>query len=149
MRTKKTCRQELIHFQCERFFSPTKVFSTVTKAQRSCRRGDLEAYIFLSGNKLLCSLTAILRRAILFRDRNQLLKVPLIDVSSEKKNFTDANKATKSNNWCVQNFHFFYRRQIMFFFFVVVRCEQNPTHIHTFVVSGVTCLSQDVKKSSQ
>ena len=37
----------------------------------------------------------------------------------------------------------------MFSFFVVVRCEQNPTHIHTFVECGVTCLSQDVKKSSQ
>ena len=41
---------------------------------------------------------------------------------------------------------FFTDAKLCFFFFVVVRCEQNPTHIHTFVVCGVTCLSQDVKK---
>ena len=51
-------------------FSPTKIFSTVTKVQR-CRREDLEAYNFLLGDKLLCSLTAILCRVILFREQDQ------------------------------------------------------------------------------
>ena len=50
---------------------------------------------------------------------------------------------------CTKFPHFLQTPNYVFFFFVVVRCEQNPTHIHTFVVSGVTCLSQDVKKSSQ
>ena len=44
-----------------------KIFSTVTKLQR-CRREHLEAYNFLSGGKILCSLTASLRRVILFRE---------------------------------------------------------------------------------
>ena len=40
-------------------FPPTKIFSAVTKLQ-SCRREDLEAYNFLSGDKILCSVKAIL-----------------------------------------------------------------------------------------
>ena len=126
--------------------SPTKVFSTVTKAQRCCR-GNLEAYIFLSGNKLLCSLTAILRRAILFRERTQLWKVPLIDVSHEK--FHRYEQGCKNKKLVCTKFPLFLQTPKYFFSFVIVRCEQNPTHIHTFVVCGVTCLSQDLKKSLQ
>ena len=61
------------HFQSERFFSPTKIFSTVTKVQR-CRREDLEAYNFLSDDKLLCSLTAILHHVIQQDSLTQTLK---------------------------------------------------------------------------
>ena len=52
-------------FLVRTIFPPTKIFSAVTKLQ-SCRREDLEAYNFLSGDKILCSFTAILRRVILF-----------------------------------------------------------------------------------
>ena len=41
------------------FFFTKQVFSNVTKVQRRCQK-DLEAYNFWSGNKRLCSLTAIL-----------------------------------------------------------------------------------------
>ena len=41
------------------FFFTRQVFSNVTKVQRCCQK-DLEAYNFWSGNKRLCSLTAIL-----------------------------------------------------------------------------------------
>ena len=53
------------------FSSPSKVFSIVTKVHR-CHREELETYNFLSGDNLLCSLTAILRRVILFRTHDQL-----------------------------------------------------------------------------
>ena len=53
-------------FLVRTIFPPTKIFSAVTKIQ-SCRREDLEAYNFLSGDKIPCSFTAILRRVILFR----------------------------------------------------------------------------------
>ena len=41
------------------FFFTKQVFSHVTKVQRCCQK-DLEVYNFWSGNKCLCSLTAIL-----------------------------------------------------------------------------------------
>ena len=44
------------HFQCERFFSSTKIFSSVTKLQRH-RRVALEAYNFF-----------VKRKNLLFRD---------------------------------------------------------------------------------
>ena len=55
---KKICQQEAISsMNC--FFFTRQVFSNVTKVQRCCQK-DLEAYNFWSGNKRLCSLTAIL-----------------------------------------------------------------------------------------
>ena len=55
---KKICQQEAISsMNC--FFFTKQVFSNVTKVQRCCQK-DLEAYNFWSGNKRLCSLTAIL-----------------------------------------------------------------------------------------
>ena len=42
------------------FFSPTKIFSTV-----------IQAYNLMSGDKILCSLTSILHRAILFWEYDQ------------------------------------------------------------------------------
>ena len=56
------------HFQCERFFSSTKILSSVTKLQRD-RRVALEAYNFLSSEKIYCSVTATLQRVIIFRNR--------------------------------------------------------------------------------
>ena len=56
------------HFQCERFFSSTKILSSVTKLQRH-RRVALEAYNFLSSEKIYCSVTATLQRVIIFRNR--------------------------------------------------------------------------------
>ena len=50
-------RQKISLSQCERFFSPTKIFSSATKLQR-CHQEDLAVYNVLSGNKILCSLTA-------------------------------------------------------------------------------------------
>ena len=45
--------------------SPAKIVSTVNKLQR-CRREHLEACNFMSGNKILCSFTAILHRVFFF-----------------------------------------------------------------------------------
>ena len=56
------------HFKCERFFSSTKILSSVTKLQRD-RRVALEAYNFLSSEKIYCSVTATLQRVIIFRNR--------------------------------------------------------------------------------
>ena len=56
------------HFKCERFFSSTKILSSVTKLERD-RRVALEAYIFLSSEKIYCSVTATLQRVIIFRNR--------------------------------------------------------------------------------
>ena len=56
------------HFQCERFFSSTKILSSITKLQRD-RRVALEAYNFLSSEKIYCSVTATLKRVIIFRNR--------------------------------------------------------------------------------
>ena len=56
------------HFQCERFFSSMKILSSVTKLQRD-RRVALEAYNFLSSEKIYCSVTATLQRVIRFRNR--------------------------------------------------------------------------------
>jgi len=54
------------HFKCERFFSSTKILSSVTKLQRD-RRVALEAYNFLSSEKIYRSVTATLQRVIIFR----------------------------------------------------------------------------------
>ena len=56
---KKICQQEAISSMNCFFFFTKQVFSNVTKVQRCCQK-DLEAYNFWSGNKRLCSLTAIL-----------------------------------------------------------------------------------------
>ena len=56
------------HFQCERFFSSTKILSSVTKLQRH-RRVVLQAYNFLSSKKIYCSVTATLQRVIIIRNR--------------------------------------------------------------------------------
>ena len=53
----KENRQKISLFQCERCFSPTKIFSSATKLQ-CCHQEDLAVYDVLSGNKILCSLTA-------------------------------------------------------------------------------------------
>ena len=56
---KKICQQEAISSMNCFFFFTKQVFSNVTKVQRCCQK-DLEVYNFWSGNKRLCSLTAIL-----------------------------------------------------------------------------------------
>ena len=56
------------HFKCEQFFSSTKILSSVTKLQRD-RRVALEAYNFLSSEKIYCSMTATLQRIIIFCNR--------------------------------------------------------------------------------
>ena len=56
---KKICQQEAISSMNCFFFFTKQVFSNVTKVQRCCQK-NLEAYNFWSGNKRLCSLTAIL-----------------------------------------------------------------------------------------
>ena len=54
------------HFQCERFFRPTKIFASATKLHR-CHRLALEAYNFLPGEEIYCSLTDTLQRVIICR----------------------------------------------------------------------------------
>ena len=48
-------------------FSPTKIFAIETKLQR-CSGLTLGAANFLPGEKILCSLTSILHRVIIFRN---------------------------------------------------------------------------------
>ena len=61
----KFFQQEAIS-SANNFFTDQKMFSIVTKLQ-SCLQVDLESCNFLSGDKFLCFLTAILSRVILFR----------------------------------------------------------------------------------
>ena len=75
-------------------FSST-IFSIVTKVHR-CHREELGTYIFLSGDNLLCSLTAILRRVILFRTHDQLKLLQLAFLVKRKiSRVSDANKVPK------------------------------------------------------
>lgn len=77
------------------FSSPSKVFSIVTKVHR-CHREELGTYNFLSGDNLLCSLTAILRRVILFRTHDQLKLLQLAFLVKRKiSRVSDANKVPK------------------------------------------------------
>lgn len=66
-----------------------KIFSTVTKLQRYCRE-YLEAYNFLLGDKIFCSLTAILCWVILFREHDKLY---------EKFHVLRFKQGHKNKNW--------------------------------------------------
>ena len=58
-------------FLVRTIFSPTKkIFLGVTRFP-SCLRVHWEACKFLSGDKMFCSLTAILCQVILFREHDQ------------------------------------------------------------------------------
>ena len=64
---KNICQHEAIS-SANDFFHPQKFFTIATKLQR-CRHGlALEATNFLSSEKILCSLTSILHRVIIFRN---------------------------------------------------------------------------------
>ena len=54
------------------FFTDQNYLTNLTKLQK-WHQEDLEAYSFLSGYKILCSLTAILHRVILLSECDQLL----------------------------------------------------------------------------
>ena len=74
------------------FYSPIKIFSTVTKLQRCCQEhfgGSRKACNVLSGNKILCSLVFLdsypsLRHVISW---TWPIKVPLIDISGYMEKF--------------------------------------------------------------
>ena len=77
------------------FSSPFKIFSIVTKVH-ICHREELGTYNFLSGDNLLCSLTAILRWVILFRTHDQLKLLQLAFLVRRKiSRVSDANKVPK------------------------------------------------------
>ena len=54
-------------FLCKKYFSPTNSFSTVARLQR-CHPLALETYNVLSGDKIFCPLTGILRQVILYNE---------------------------------------------------------------------------------
>lgn len=74
----------------------------------------------LSGDKLCCSLKAILRQVILFRvhDRVPLLVLTFL-VRQKISHISDANKVVKRKKWWVQNFQDFFCRCTTLFFVVV------------------------------
>ena len=119
------------------FSSPSKIFSIVTKVHR-CHREELGTYNFLSGDNLICSLTAILRRVILFRTHDQLQLLQLAFLVRRKiSRVSDANKVPKKKNWWVQNFQIFRRHQTLFF--AVVRIGPKAVHYSTtdlFLILG-------------
>lgn len=86
-------------------FSPVQIFSNVTKLQR-CRREVLGAHSFLSGDKILCSLTVVLRWFILFCQHDQLECLQLTFLVIRKILIvSDAKKVAKTKCWRLQNFH--------------------------------------------
>ena len=78
---KKTCQQEAIS-KANDLFHLSK-FSQVSPNFQRCHRKVLEAYSFLSGDKILCSLTVILRRASYFA--SMTIRVSSIDVCLYEK----------------------------------------------------------------
>ena len=80
-------------FLVQRIFFTTKIFSTVTKVQRS-RWENLEAHNVLSGDNLLFSLTAILCQVILFCRH---------DLRRKTLHVSDASKVAKTKNCCEPN----------------------------------------------
>lgn len=107
------------------FSSPSKIFSIVTKVHR-CHREELGTYNFLSGDNLLCSLTAILRRVILFRTHDQLKLLQLAFLVRRKiSRVSDANKVPK--------------KKLKTLFFAVVRIGPKAVHYSTtdlFLILG-------------
>ena len=55
------------NFLCKQYFSPTKNFSTVARLQR-CHPLAFKTYNVLSGDKIFCPLTGILRQVILYNE---------------------------------------------------------------------------------
>ena len=74
------------------FYSPTKIFSTVTELQRCHQEhfgGSQKTYTVLSGNKILCSLVFCDSYPSLGHviSRTWPIKVPLIDISGYTEKF--------------------------------------------------------------
>ena len=90
---------------------------------------------FLSCDKLLCSLTTILRRVILFREHDQLkFLLSTFLVRRKISRVLDANKIAKTNDWCEQNFQIFCRRQTLF----LCRSANRALGFHSLLASYET-----------
>ena len=88
------------------FYSPFKIFSTVTKLQ-GCRQehfgGSKNPTLLCQATKCFVprsSLTAILHRGMLFREHDQLKFLLLTFLVIQKSLLvSDANKVAKIKNW--------------------------------------------------